>query len=202
MAASAAYPRPTRERARSVLAARRLGLGFSQRRGRAAGSRPAIPAQNMSGTPCFLRERRRFSRQPVGGRRRRRNDRFYIGPKFGATVARRPPRLGAAGSAERLIIPAAGARPVCTAENLGVAARRLWERDRFRWVSHPKTGAPKHRCTQRPERYLEHPETGAPKDRSTQTSLYPKTGAPKDLTTQRPEHPNIAAPKDRDRFRV
>ncbi len=78
-----------------------LGLGFSQRRGRAAGSRPATPARNMSGTPCSLRERRRFSRPPVGGRRRRRNDRFYIGPKFCATVARRPPRLGAAGSAGR-----------------------------------------------------------------------------------------------------
>jgi hypothetical protein len=28
-----------------------LGLGFSQRRGRATGSRPAIAVQNMSGTP-------------------------------------------------------------------------------------------------------------------------------------------------------
>ena len=115
----------------------------------------------MSGTPCFLRERRRFSRPPVGGRRRRRNERFYIGPKFCATVARRPPRLGAAGSAERSIIPAAGARPVCTAENLGVAARRLWERDRFRWVSqNPKTGAHFESSTQRFFQPKRHPNAG------------------------------------------
>ena len=76
-------------------------LRFSQRRGRAAGSRPTIPAQAMSGTPCSLRERRRFMRQLVGGCRRRRKGRFYIGPNFCATVARRPPRLDAGGSVGR-----------------------------------------------------------------------------------------------------
>lgn len=59
-----------------------LRFRFSQRRRRATRSRPAIPVQNMSGTPCSMGERRRFLRQAIGGRRRRRNDRFYIGTEL------------------------------------------------------------------------------------------------------------------------
>ena len=58
------------------------GLGFSLWHPRATGSRPALPAQNISGTPCFIWECRRFLRQAIGGRRRRRNDRFYIGTEL------------------------------------------------------------------------------------------------------------------------
>ena len=61
------------------MVSRWIGLGFSLWHPRATGSRPALPVQNMSGTPCSRGERRRFLRQAIGGRRRRRNDRFYIG---------------------------------------------------------------------------------------------------------------------------